>query len=708
MLYRMISALMFLCAFVQCSEKQPMPAPKYTGDLPELQTRGALRVIVRPDPITYMPRQAEQVTLNYDIARGLAEALKLKLEIVKAKSYSQMMEKLLAGEGDIVAASLTITPDREARAAFSVPYLYVDEYLVTASGDSLPEKIADLAGMAISVRRSSSYYQTLVKIQEQVPSLNIHTVPETLSIENLLEGVASGKYAATISDAHLWHALSGYYDTLVTPMVLAEERPLALMMRPGDAKLKARVDEYLLAHQFTRHRQQTFTDDLSGLKERRRLRMITRNNPMTYFIFRGLQVGFEYELMKKFASQHDLRLEIVIPDSHAELLSYLNEGKGDVVASAMTITEERQEQTAFTRPYNEVSELVVVRADEDSINSLQDLVGRPIHVRASSSFYTTLMALRDSIEGIEIALVPDDVETEEILVGVEEGVYDITMCDSNLLDVERAYGRQLKAAFSVKPAELGWAVRKDNTDLLSALDEYIRQEKGGLFFNMMKKRYFENTRTIAKAKDSMRVDLSGQLSPYDDLTKKYASQYGLDWRLITAQMYQESKFDPKAVSWVGAQGLMQVMPSTGEQLGFIDLHEPAVGIHAGVKYMYQLINRFDHKLPMEERLRFALASYNVGYGHVLDARRLAREMRWDANRWFGNVEKAMRLLSQPEYYERARYGFCRGGQPVHYVENIQRFYDAYVEVLNTAVPPTSTRPLSSGFVGPPSAAEDRH
>ena len=703
MLYRMISALMFLCAFVQCSEKQP--SPKYTGDLPELQARGALRVIVRPDPITYMPRQAEPVTLNYDIARGLAEALKLKLEIVKAKSYSQMMEKLLAGEGDIVAASLTITPDREARAAFSVPYLYVDEYLVTASGDSLPEKIADLAGMAISVRRSSSYYQTLVKIQEQVPSLNIHTVPETLSIENLLEGVASGKYAATISDAHLWHALSGYYDTLVTPMVLAEERPLALMMRPNDAKLKARVDEYLLAHQFTRHRQQTFTDDLSGLKERRRLRMITRNNPMTYFIFRGLQVGFEYELMKKFASQHNLRLEIVIPDSHAELLSYLNEGKGDVVASAMTITEERQEQAAFTRPYNEVSELVVVRADEDSINSLQDLVGRPIHVRASSSFYTTLMALRDSIEGIEIELVPDNVETEEILVGVEEGVYDITMCDSNLLGVERAYGRQLKAAFSVKPAELGWAVRKDNTDLLSALDEYIRQEKGGLFFNMMKKRYFENTRTIAKAKDSMRVDLSGQLSPYDDLTKKYASQYGLDWRLITAQMYQESKFDPKAVSWVGAQGLMQVMPSTGEQLGFIDLHEPAVGIHAGVKYMYQLINRFDHKLPMDERLRFALASYNVGYGHVLDARRLAREMRWDSNRWFGNVEKAMRLLSQPEYYERARYGFCRGGQPVHYVENIQRFYDAYVEVLNTAVPPTSTRPLSSGFVGPPSTAD---
>ena len=565
----------------------------------------------------------------------------------------------------------------------------------------------DLAGMEISVRQSSSFYQTLIDVQKEVPSLRIHTVSDTLSTEGLIKGIARGQYKATLCDAHLWHAIANYYNNLVAPLVVAEERPLALMMRPNDTKLKVKVDEYLLAHQFTRHRQQTFTDDLPGLKERRRLRMITRNNAMTYFIYRGQQIGFEYELIKRFASQHDLRLEIVIPNSHAELLSYLNEGKGDVVASAMTITEERQEQVAFTLPYNEVSELVVVHADDDSIASLQDLAGRTIHVRASSSFYTTLMALRDSIKGLEIAIVPDNIETEDILAGVEEGIYDLTMCDSHLLDIERAYGRRLKAALSIKPSALGWAVRKDNTELLAALNEYIKEEKGGLFFNMMKKRYFKSTRAVARAKDSTRVGLSGQLSPYDELIKKYASQYGQDWRLITAQMYQESKFDPEAVSWVGAQGLMQVMPSTGEQLGFTNLQEPQESIHAGVKYMRQLINRFDHKLPMEERIRFALASYNVGYGHMLDARRLAREMGWDPNRWFGHVERAMRLLSQPDYYERARYGFCRGGQPVHYVENIQNFYDAYVEILNTMIPAKATQPLSSGFVGSPPAAEDR-
>ena len=710
----LLAGLIALGTFVQCGQPEPEPVsepasasrPKYTGDLPQLQERGALRVIVRPDPISHMPRRAEPVTLNHDIAHGLAEAFKVKLELVNAENYAQMIDKLLEGEGDIIAASLTVTPEREQVGAFSVPYLYVDEYLITATGDSLPQTIDELAGMVISVRQTSSYHQTLVDIQKRVPSLTIHAAPESLSTTALIDGVAHGKFTATVSDAHIWQAVSSYYDGLATPLVLAENRPIALMMRPGDVKLKEKVDEFLLAYQFTRQRQQTFYDDLSGLKKRRRLRMITRNNAMTYFIHRGQQVGFEYELMKKFASEHDLRLEIVIPDSHAELLSYLNAGKGDVVAVAMTITEERQAQAAFTLPYNKVEELVVVREEDHSTTSLGDLAGRTVHVRESSSFHTTLTALQNSIDGLEIAAVADHIETEDILAGVEAGKYDITLCDSNLLDVERAYGRRLKAAFSIKPTALGWAVRKDNPELLAALDQYIAREKGGLFFNMMKKRYFQNKRAVARAKDSLRVDLGGKLSPYDDLVKKYAYQYGQDWRLTTAQMYQESKFDPKAVSWVGAQGLMQVMPRTGRQLGFTKLYEPHESIHAGVKYMHQLINRFDHKLPMDERIRFALASYNVGYGHVLDARRLAREKGWDADRWFDHVERAMRLLSQPAYYKRARYGFCRGNQPVHYVENIQSFYDAYVEILSTTTP--TTRPLAAGFIGRPSAVTQPH
>lgn len=668
--------------FLSCGQ-QPAepPVPRYTGDLPELRTHGVLRVIVRPEPINYLPRHAEQVTLDYDIARGLAEGLGMDLALVIARDYSQMMQKLVDGEGDIVAASLTITAARKTQVAFSVPYLYVDEYLIMAKGDSLPQSLDALADLEISARASSSYYETLTNLQQQIPDLRIHAVSETLSTEHLVEGVAEGTYQATIYDSNFWKAISGYHDDLDTPLILAEDRPIGLVMRPEDTQLKSKVDEYLQSRALTRHRQTIFTDDLDGLKKRGRLRMITRNNAMTYFIHRGVQVGFEYDLMKKFAKEQGLRLETVIPPSHADLIPYLIEGKGDIIAAAMTIDEARRVQAAFTVPYLTVGEVVVVHTREDSITGPKDLAGRTVHVRTSSSFYRTLTAMQEVIDSLTIVGLPDDTETEEILLGVEEGKYDITLCDANLLEVEQAYGRPLKAAFSIKPTTLGWAVRESNAQLLNNLNTFIGQLDRSRYYNMLKNQYFNNTRTIAKARDSLRVDISGQLSPYDNLVKKYATQYTQDWRLTVAQMYQESRFDPNAVSWAGALGLMQVMPSTGLQLGFTDLKKPDQGIHAGAKYMYQLINRFDPEIPMNARVRFALASYNVGYGHVLDARRLATEKGWDPNRWFGHVEQAMRLLQKPEYYTRARYGYCRGGQPVHYVRNIQDYYDAYVATL---------------------------
>ena len=676
-----LSVVFIAMAAVRCEGTEFKEPPRYTGDLPELQSRGVLRVIVRLDAIDHLPRNAEPVSLDHDLARDLSESLNLELQLVTADDHRSMVDKLLLGEGDIVAANLTDTPERKEKTVFSVPYHYVDEYLIVPAGESVPESLDDLAGMEISVRASSAYYQTLLDLQQQVPGLRINTVPETMLTESIIDGVALGEFEATVCDNNLWYAVANAYDDLATPLVLSENREVVLLMRPGDEELKNKVDEILLARQISPTRERVYTDDLDGLKKRGRLRMITRNNALTYFIHRGMQVGYEYELLREFARRQDLRLEIVIPDSHDELLDYLNEGKGDVVAAAMTINEERAAVAAFTTPYNEVDEVVVVRSDENGISGFADLAGRTVHVRGSSSFLAPLRAAADSVEGLEIVELPGDVETEEIMFGVEDGTYDVTLADSNLLEVEQAYGHDLKAAFRIGPASLGWAVREGNPALLAALDQYINQEKRGLFFNLMRKKYFANIRTIAKSKDSLRVDLSGQLSPYDDHVKKYAGYYGQDWRLITAQMYQESRFDPDAVSWVGAQGLMQVMPATGKQMGFTELHDPEVGIHAGVKYMDHLLDRFDPKLPMETRVHFALASYNVGYGHLLDARRLAREKGWDSNRWFGHVEEAMLLLSRPEYYSRARYGFCQGGQPVHYVENIQQYYDAYLEAL---------------------------
>lgn len=172
-----------------------------------------------------------------------------------------------------------------------------------------------------------------------------------------------------------------------------------------------------------------------------------------------------------------------------------------------------------------------------------------------------------------------------------------------------------------------------------------------------------------------------RLSPFDDVIRASARRYGLDWRLVAAQMYQESRFDPEARSWVGAVGLLQVMPRTGAELGFSNLADPDENIQAGTRYFAQLLERFESDLPVQQRVRFALAAYNAGLDHVLDARLLAKQKGWDPNRWFRNVEKAMLLLEQARWYRTVRRGYCRGSEPVAYVSHIQTTYDAYARLM---------------------------
>jgi membrane-bound lytic murein transglycosylase F len=654
---------------------------KHKGDLPQLRARQKLRVIVRPEPFFFLPRSAHSAALDRTIAEGLAKELGLELALVVAKDYPDMVDKLLNGEGDVIAADMTVTESRKKRVAFSTPYQYVDEVLITASGDKMPEGVEGLNGKEVCVRRSSSYFETLTGLKKRIPNLVIREMQEDLDTDEIIDKVERGECFSTVTDSIFWEAMSPGYEGLGAPLTLVKARPVAVAVRRESRMLKQKVNEFLISRALTGHRQALYTDDLEGLKKRRVLRMITRNNAMTYYIYRGSLVGFEYELMKRFADEHKLRLEIVIPPSHEDLIAWLNEGRGDVVAAAMTITEERAEGAAFTTPYNHVEEVVVVRADNNEIIGPEDLSGKTVHVRKSSSFYRTLRELKDIVKGLKIAAVPEDLETEEILRGVEEGRWEITVSDSNLLELAQSYGRPLKKAFGLKKTQIGWAVRKENKVFLSALNSYIDRAYRGHFYNTLKRKYFKDRKTILRANgvDEFRSDVSGNISPYDGLARKYAEVYGLDWRLITAQMFQESSFNPKRVSWAGAVGLMQLMPGTARKLGVVDMKEPEYAISAGTRYLARLIRMFDPELPLEERIRFALASYNVGYNHVADARRLAARMGLNPDEWFGNVERAMLLLHKQKYYEKARYGYCRGYEPVGYVREIQSRYDAYVE-----------------------------
>ena len=211
------------------------------------------------------------------------------------------------------------------------------------------------------------------------------------------------------------------------------------------------------------------------------------------------------------------------------------------------------------------------------------------------------------------------------------------------------------------------------------------------FYNILYDKYFKNRKSINRlAKGRIENLDKNSLSPWDKTTRKYAEKYGFDWRLITAQMYQESRFNPKAKSFAGAQGLMQLMPRTAKSVGVKDLKNPESNIHGGIKYMDWLRDRFDDELPVSVKLWFTLAAYNAGHGHVQDAQRLARQKGWDDRRWFDHTEKAMLLLSKKTYSSKARYGYVDGEEPVKYVREIRDRFEAYVNLkLDSAPPPLS-------------------
>ena len=227
---------------------------------------------------------------------------------------------------------------------------------------------------------------------------------------------------------------------------------------------------------------------------------------------------------------------------------------------------------------------------------------------------------------------------------------------------------------------VAFAVRPDNPKLAAFIDGFVEDIRGGFDYGVLRNRYFEDNLRLPRVK-TRRAAVTGRISPYDELFRLYSKRYGLDWRLMAAQAYQESRFDTNAESWAGAQGMFQLMPATALELGFDNLFDPETGIHAGIKYMDLLLARLDPRIPLKHRLRFALAAYNAGWGHLEDARRLAEQRGWDRNKWFGHTERAMLLLRQPQYYQHARHGYVRGTEPVNYVSQIQNLYDHYVKLV---------------------------
>jgi membrane-bound lytic murein transglycosylase F len=511
--------------------------------------------------------------------------------------------------------------------------------------------------------------------------LDIQDTPPGQDIDDILFAVGSGEYPLTVALSDQVEAYLAYRKDVKTALVLKKKVPLAWLVRQESPQLLEAINGFLYQHSLTTHRRFRYGGDIDEIKRRKVIRVGMLNNSVAYFIYRGQEVGFQFELAETLSRRLGVRLEVVVPQRPVDLTRLLVENLADVVVVSPLPSDPHADQVSFSQPFSFADQVLVQPAGEEPVTELSQLAGKSVHVRKSSQYFEPLQAAAKSVPGMKVIEADEGLETEDLIAMVGRKEIPFTVANSVLLDVEKTYRDDIQGSLVfARKKPLAFAVRKSSPKLLSRMNRFVLQDCGGAGYQALYDKYFkESKRMVEVRSDSLYT--SGAISPYDDLARKYGNQYGIDWRLVLAQMYQESKFDPQAKSWAGAMGLLQVMPQTAAELGVEDPWDPESNIHAGVRYMAWLLQRFEPTLPMRQRIRFALASYNAGLGHVRDARRLAKVKGLNPDRWFGNVEKAIVLLEKQKFYKRARHGYCRGSEPVQYVSRIQTKYDAYSRLM---------------------------
>lgn len=311
-----------------------------------------------------------------------------------------------------------------------------------------------------------------------------------------------------------------------------------------------------------------------------------------------------------------------------------------------------------------------------------ELIGKTISVRQKSSYFKRIRNLSKEIGGkINIDTLNGNYSTDRIIEMVAEGKIKYTIADNNLAIINASYKPILDISMPISFSQrAAWAVRPGSTELLKTVNEWILKERNSLEYNVIYNKYFKNKRSFKKRVKSDFYSLNNnQISKYDDLIKMGAKKLGWDWRLLASQIYQESQFDPKATSWAGAGGLMQLMPGTAADLGVKNKNNPHESIKAGTTYLRQIYEDFSDIKDTLQRVKFTLAAYNCGYYHVRDAERLADHKGLKKNKWDNNVEQTILSLSFPENYKKSfiKYGYVRGREPHTYVKQIFKRFAHY-------------------------------
>ncbi len=441
--------------------------------------------------------------------------------------------------------------------------------------------------------------------------------------------------------------------------------------------------------------------DLKEIKSMGKLRVVTAYNSVDYFIYKGRPIGYQLELLQELSNYLGIKLDISVSNDVKKNFDNLLDRKVDLIAMDLTITRSRANIIAFSEPHCFTRQVLVQRKQTKGkkekkntnrvgfnklIRNQLELAGKSIYVQENSSYAERLRALSNEIgDSINIIEIPD-YEVEQLIGLVAAGEIPYTVCDENLARVNKNYYDNIDVETPISfPQKIAWAMRPESQSLQDVVNKWLIGFKRTTRYKMIYKKYFLNKRSTHIVENGFHSLKGGQFSIYDEVIKKESKKFNLDWRLVASLIYQESRFSPRVESWAGAVGLMQLMPETAKTFGVTKITSPKDNIIGGLKFLKWLDNQLVEKVSdPKERVKFVLASYNVGLGHVLDAMRLAEKYGKDPTIWDNNVDFYLLNKSKPKYYNDpvVKYGYCRGEEPYHYVNDILDRYEHYKNVVN--------------------------
>jgi membrane-bound lytic murein transglycosylase F len=451
--------------------------------------------------------------------------------------------------------------------------------------------------------------------------------------------------------------------------------------------------------------------DLDAITTDGTLRVLFTFNSTGYFIYRGETMGYEYELLSMFARESHLKLKPVVVRDSSQLFEQLNRGDGDVVAAQLAATAD-QHEVAQTNGLYQTAPVVVQRGSESTagatptvkqalarekkettpsnitirarlIASPRELAGQRLHLPRVSPYRARLVELnaelRDDVEIVEV-----DESSDKLMQRLSEGEIGYTVAAENLAQLRAGEYTNLIVKPAIGPPQpIVWATRRNSPQLIAALNRFIEAKRKSSLLAVLYRKYFLDRRGfVTRATSPYLTAETGTLSAFDDAFREYAAIPGWDWRLVAAQAYQESRFNPNARSWAGAAGLMQIMPRTAKSLK-VNPHDPRSSVQGACRYLWQMDDAWKSSIASEsERIKFILASYNVGLGHVQDAVRLAKKNGDDATSWDDVAYWLVRKSKRNVYNDPVvKHGYARGTEPVAYVDQILARFDNYKEFV---------------------------